>query len=106
MDMDEFFALALRPTRAFVPADPSASLNAYAIATDAIRITAQDQSNREAIRHSLKECAIFSRSLTKPRRLTSKELKRAQDAQMFFQQLYSLGEAEAYANAVRSDDQY
>src|SRR5215469_6863116 len=65
IDATEFFNLVLRAIKYSVPADPSASLNAYAIATDAIRVGLGDQGDSKVIQNSLRHYAAFSRSLIK-----------------------------------------
>jgi hypothetical protein len=96
-DVKEFFRLVLQSVGDEVPDDPPASLNAYAIAAEAIRRSSmQSPATREALGARLSEYARLVNRLSKPGELKENELEAVKSLQGFFVRLAQEGEAEVY----------
>jgi hypothetical protein len=100
-DAREFFDLALQAARDVPPANPPASVNAYAIAADLVRASSRSVPNtREDIGSRLEQYNSFLSSLQQPRTLSEEELDTVRALQRFFDCLKEEGEAEAYEQGV------
>ena len=100
-DAVEFSDLALEATRSTTPDNPPASLNAYGIAADVIRMSSTELSrSRREVDQQLAQYGDFIKKMTQPRTLRDRERETAEQLRMFFLNLKEQGEAEAYENSV------
>ena len=90
-----FFDLILHSTGDEVADDPTASLNAYIIAADAMR-SSMVPPTREALGDKLEEYSILIGRLKTPGKLLPAELETVRSLQKFFTRLAQQGEAEIY----------
>ena len=92
-----FFRLVLQAAGDTIPENPPASLNAYVIATKAVKESSKPlPKTDQELETCLRGYLDFVERLQKPRKLTKEELETAKALQKFFLQLKQQGEAEAY----------
>lgn len=100
-DAVAFSRLALDATGNSTPDNPPASLNAYGIAAEVIRMSADDLvKSRKEVDQRLAAYADFIRKLGEPRALRERERETAHHLRTFFLNLKEQGEAEAYESSV------
>jgi hypothetical protein len=100
-DAVAFSELALEATGNATPDNPPASLNAYGIAAEVIRMSSTElPKSRREVDQRLANYAEFIRKMTQPRILRDRERETAEHLKTFFLNLKEQGEAEAYENSV------
>jgi hypothetical protein len=100
-----FFRLVQQAARNSTPKSGPASLNAYIIASDALRMASPSfPRSKQLVSKRFERYDDLVKSLNRPHRLTVEEMKTARDLLRFFQYLKQEGEAEDYAKAFHRDD--
>jgi hypothetical protein len=100
-DALRFSDLALQATRASVPDNPPASLNAYVIASDVLRRSSQElPQTRDDINLQLKRYETFLQTLQTPRALDDDDRQLVNSLRTFFLRLKEEGESEAYTRTM------
>lgn len=99
----EFFALVLQAAGDVFPENPPASINAYVIASDALRgVSKPYPATTQDLRVHLQEYSNFINALSKPHLLTEPEqIRLAGSLKEFFSRLAQDGETEVYERAVQ-----
>jgi hypothetical protein len=99
----EFFALVLEAAGDVFPENPPASINAYVIASEALRGASKPfPATSQDLRSELERYSRFVDDLAEARRLTKVEDKETATAlKRFFLHLAEDGEAEVYERSVR-----
>ena len=105
-DVQKFFRLVRQGAGNALADNPPASINAYVIASDAIRVVSPSlPKSRQKRGDYFEHYADFIRGLRRPHQLKADELKKARDLRKFFLHIKQEGESEAYTNAFHSDEQ-
>ena len=101
----EFFDLVLEAAGDKFPENPPASINAYVIATDALRGSLKPfPTTSQDLKIKLERYAKFVRRLAKPRPLTNHEaVETATSLREFFLSLAQDGEAEMYERSIQAE---
>lgn len=100
-----FFRLVRQAARSTTPKSGPASISAYIIASDAMRIASPSfPKSKQLLGKRFEQYDDFLRSFKRPHRLTVEEMKTAKDLRKFFQYLKQEGEAEDYAKAFHRDE--
>jgi len=99
----EFFALVLEAAGDTFPENPPASINAYVIASEALRGASRPfPATSQDLRSELEEYSQFVDRLAEPQALTRVEDKeKAETLKKFFLHLAADGESEVYERSVR-----
>jgi hypothetical protein len=105
-DAEKFFTLARAGAGESLSENASASISAFVIASDVLRMTERSalESRKEVLRH-LDEFDTFLKQVEEPRTLTGRELSVAEKLQNFFLRLQEEGEAELYAESIHGEEQ-
>jgi hypothetical protein len=98
-DAGEFYRLVLEAAGDGTPVNPPASINAYALAADAVRAVRADASRADVEQTLGKQKALLD-SLQDSRELSEEELKTLSSLHEFFLWLKQEGESEAYERGV------
>ena len=98
-DAREFYRLVLEAAGDGTPIDPPASINAYALAADAVRAESANASRADVEQTLGRQKALLD-SLQESRRLSEDELKTLSSLRAFFQWLKQEGESDAYERGV------
>jgi hypothetical protein len=98
-DARQFFRLVLEAAGDHVPVNPPASINAYALAADAVRAKNADASRAEVEQALEKQKALLD-TLQEERALVEDELETLSSMQAFFLWLKHEGESDAYERGV------
>ncbi len=98
-DAQEFYRLVLEAAGDGTPLNPPASVNAYALAADAVRAVRADASRAE-VEETLGRQKALLEDLNEPRKLNAEELETLSSLQSFFLWLKQEGESDAYERGV------
>jgi hypothetical protein len=98
-DAREFYGLVLEAAGDSTPVNPPASINAYALASDAIRAVTAGASRADVGEMLGKQKALLDR-LQQPRRLDAEELQTLSALYGMFVWLKQEGESDAYEQSV------
>lgn len=98
-DAREFYGLVLEAAGDGTPIDPPASINAYALAADAVRAESANASRAE-VEQTLASQKTLLDKLQQPRELSEEELKTLSSLRAFFLWLKQEGESDAYESGV------
>jgi hypothetical protein len=98
-DAKRFFGLVLDAAGDHTPVNPPASVNAYALAADAVRATHADASRAEVAQTLEKQKALLD-ALQDTRALNHEDLQTLLSLQAFFVWVKQEGESEAYEGSV------
>jgi hypothetical protein len=98
-DAREFYRLVLEAAGDDTPANPPASINAYALAADAVRAARADAS-RADVEQTLGSQYTLLNNLQRSSVLSEDELKTLSSLRAFFLWLKEEGESEAYERGV------
>jgi hypothetical protein len=98
-DAREFYKLVLEAAGDGTPVNPPASINAYALAADAVRATSANASRAEVEETLGRQKALLD-DLQQPRTLSEQELTTLSTLRAFFLWLKQEGESEAYERGV------
>ena len=98
-DALEFYALVLEAAGDVTPVNPPASINAYALAADAVRAVSADASRADVAQTLGRQKALLD-NLKQPRALSEEELKTLSSLHAFFMWLKQEGECDAYERGV------
>jgi hypothetical protein len=101
-DARQFFGLVLDAAGDRTPGNPPASINAYALAADAVRAAHADASRAEVGQTLEKQKALLD-TLQAERALGDDEVETLSSLQAFFLWLKQEGESEAYERGVGYD---
>jgi hypothetical protein len=101
-DAGEFYRLVLEAAGDRTPVNPPASINAYALAADAVRALSADASRADVEQTLTKQKALLD-DLKQPRALNDEELKTLSSLQAFFLWLKQEGESDAYERGLGYD---
>jgi hypothetical protein len=99
-DVLAFWQLALQATSGVVP-DNLPALNAYVVASEALRGSSHASPTREDIDEHLVRYEAFLRGLETPKTLDPEGLKIVNDLKSFFVRLKEEGESEAYTQTMQ-----
>jgi hypothetical protein len=99
-DALEFYRLVLEAAGDNVPVNPPASVNAYALAADALRTVCADVSSRTEVEQTLGKQKTLLENLQNARDLSSAELKTLSSLRECFLWLKREGESDAYERGV------
>ncbi|MBK9156426.1 MAG: hypothetical protein IPM25_19830 [Chloracidobacterium sp.] len=104
-DSKEFFELVLGATGDNkVPSNPPASINAFVMASDAVRgFTLKSRLPRNELHQLLRRFARFNKTLVKTREFDEKDTQTACELAKFFYQIALTGDEEEYVSAVGID---
>ena len=98
-DAREFYKLVLEAAGDGTPVNPPASINAYALAADAVRAASADASRADVEQTLHRQKALLD-DLGEPRELSGEELKTLSSLHTFFLWLKQEGESDAYERSV------
>ena len=98
-DAREFYRLVLEAAGDGTPVNPPASINAYALAADAVRAVRTNASRGEVEEELAKQKALLD-GLQQPRGLNDDELSTLSSLHSFFVWLRQEGESDAYERGV------
>jgi hypothetical protein len=98
-DACEFYKLVLEAAGDGTPIDPPASINAYALAADAVRAVRADASRAE-VEATLGSQQALLDGLQRTRLLSEEELETLSSLRAFFLWLKQEGESDAYERGV------
>jgi len=98
-DAREFYRLVLEAAGDGTPGNPPASINAYALAADAVRAVRADASRADVEKTLGKQKALLDK-LQQPRGLSEEELETLSSLHAFFLWLKQEGESDAYERGV------
>jgi hypothetical protein len=98
-DAREFYKLVLEAAGDRTPANPPASINAYALAADAVRAVSADASRADVAATLGRQQALLD-DLEQPRALSEEELRTLSSLHVFFLWLKREGESDAYERGV------
>ena len=99
-DALEFYKLVLEAAGDGSPKNPPASINAYAIAADAVRAVCTNVDSRSDVAKTLHTHQSLLESLQQARILEQQEVETLSSLQSFFVWLKHEGEADAYERGV------
>ncbi len=99
-DAREFYRLVLEAAGDGTPGNPPASINAYALAADAVRAVQADASRADVEATLGRQKALLD-DLQQPRGLSEEELNTLSSLRAFFLWLKQEGESDAYERGVR-----
>ena len=101
-DAQELYRLVLEAAGDATPVNPPASINAYALAADAVRAQRADASRAE-VKQTLEKQKALLDDLQRARAFSEEELETLASLQAFFLWLKQEGESEAYERGVGYD---
>jgi hypothetical protein len=105
-DAEKFFMLARAGAGKSLSENASASISAFVIASDVLRMTERSPlESREEVLWHLDEFDRFLQQVEEPRTLTGEELRVAEKLRNFFVRLQEEGEAELYAESIHGEEQ-
>ena len=99
-DAREFYKLVLEAAGVGTPVNPPASINAYALAADAVR-AASANASRADVEHTLGKQKALLDNLQESRELSEDDLETLSSLHAFFLWLKQEGESDAYERGVR-----
>ncbi len=102
-DAQEFYRLVLEAAGDGTPVNPPASINAYALAADAVRAVSADVRSRADVEQTLGRQNALLGNLKEPRPLSEEELKTLTSLHAFFLWLKQEGESDAYERGLGYD---
>jgi len=100
-DALEFYRLVLEAAGDNIPINPPASVNAYALAADALRTVYANDISRTEVEQTLGKQQELLKNLQDDRDLTGEEINTLSSLQQCFLWLKREGESDAYENRVR-----
>jgi hypothetical protein len=105
-DVQKFFHLVRQAAGNSLPQNPPASINAYVIASDAVRVASPSlPTSRQKLGDCFERYEQFVKGLNRPRALTVRDTRTAKNLLKFFLYLKQEGEAESYAKAFHQEEQ-
>ena len=102
-DANEFYKLVLEAAGDSAPKNPPASINAYAIAADAVRAVCSNVHTRDDVAKALGQHKTLLESIRTAHALGQDELDTVASLQGFFLWLQHEGESDAYEQGVGSE---